>query len=73
MLSLDSTHVEVVLSSVIRYTELKSLFFNELFPALRSIERSCILAVDQRYADCDDEVHLTPSSEVAVIPPLSGG
>uniref|UniRef100_A0A1I7XB78 Tyrosine-protein kinase n=1 Tax=Heterorhabditis bacteriophora TaxID=37862 RepID=A0A1I7XB78_HETBA len=68
---MECEETKVTLPVSLPYKALKSLFFDELFEELSCISSSCILAVDQRYANGDDEVHLTPSSEVAVIPPLS--
>lgn len=45
-----------------------------MFPQLLPISQTCVLAVNQTY--CQDKaelLHLTEQTEVAVIPPLSGG
>jgi molybdopterin converting factor subunit 1 len=41
------------------------------FPALRNILRHTMWAVDGQYAA--DNVKLTETSEIAIIPPVSGG
>jgi molybdopterin converting factor small subunit len=41
------------------------------FPALRSVLRHALWAVDAAYAD--DETSVDEDSDVAVIPPVSGG
>jgi len=44
------------------------------FPSLQSIEDTCILAIDKVYCtNADEEIELREGSEIAVIPPLSGG
>ncbi|CAD6188618.1 unnamed protein product [Caenorhabditis auriculariae] len=35
----------------VKYEKLKELIFQEVVPELQSIEKACILAVDQRYVD----------------------
>ncbi|CAI2348882.1 unnamed protein product [Caenorhabditis sp. 36 PRJEB53466] len=45
----------------------------EKFPTLTKIEKVMMLAVDQEYANPEDPIQLERFSEIAVIPPLSGG
>ncbi|GMR42449.1 hypothetical protein PMAYCL1PPCAC_12644, partial [Pristionchus mayeri] len=59
--------------SFLSYQELKNLLFRELYIDLGSIESACILAVDHTYLSDHSTVSLRPYSEVAIIPPLSGG
>ncbi|KHJ87217.1 ThiS family protein [Oesophagostomum dentatum] len=61
------------LPRVLPYAKLKELIFTKLFDVLDCISASCVLAVDLRYANKDEIIKLNPSSEIAVIPPLSGG
>ncbi|WKX98885.1 hypothetical protein Q1695_014061 [Nippostrongylus brasiliensis] len=61
------------LPTVLPYSKLKHIIFSEMFPAISCISSSCVLAVDLKYANNGDVVKLNRSSEVAVIPPLSGG
>ncbi|KAK6740064.1 hypothetical protein RB195_008501 [Necator americanus] len=63
------THLPRVLS----YAMLEELIFIKFFSALDCISKSCVLAVDLKYVNKDEVVKLNPSSEIAVIPPLSGG
>ncbi len=44
---------------------------SEQFPALTPVLQHCRLAIDERYAPHDAIV--SPHSEVALIPPVSGG
>ncbi|PIC39357.1 hypothetical protein B9Z55_011072 [Caenorhabditis nigoni] len=43
------------------------------YPALSKIEKVMMLAVDQEYANPGDRFELERFTEIAVIPPLSGG
>ncbi|VDM79768.1 unnamed protein product [Strongylus vulgaris] len=61
------------LPRVLPYEKLKEMIFTQLFEALNCISASCVLAVDLKYANKDEIVKLNPLSEIAVIPPLSGG
>jgi len=45
----------------------------ERFPQLVVIEKNFILALDQEYLDENATVQIRNESELAVIPPLSGG
>ncbi|TKR78257.1 hypothetical protein L596_019094 [Steinernema carpocapsae] len=68
-----SDQATVTLDSVISYSDLKKTIF-ESIEGLAPIKSSCMLAVEQNYLTHDDlEIHLRPTSELAVIPPLSGG
>ncbi|CAJ0957819.1 unnamed protein product, partial [Mesorhabditis belari] len=55
------------------YQRLFKMIFEERFPELKEIASSCMLAVDQHFCRPDSKVELYPNSEIAVIPPLSGG
>ncbi|KAJ1357381.1 hypothetical protein KIN20_015517 [Parelaphostrongylus tenuis] len=55
------------------YHRLKELIFEEIFKDLNAISSSCVLAVDQKYVNDNKMVKLNEFSEVAIIPPLSGG
>ncbi|KAF7630805.1 hypothetical protein Mgra_00008905 [Meloidogyne graminicola] len=59
----------------IKIKELYSLIFEQHCPLLLPIKNSCILAVDQTYLDIsnDEEIILHGHSEIAIIPPISGG
>ncbi|KAK0429412.1 hypothetical protein QR680_011366 [Steinernema hermaphroditum] len=66
---------EVVVSipKKISYSSLKELIFKSI-GGLESIFSSCMLALNQAYLNSDDEqIDLDSTSELAVIPPLSGG
>uniref|UniRef100_A0A1I8AXL0 Molybdopterin synthase sulfur carrier subunit n=1 Tax=Steinernema glaseri TaxID=37863 RepID=A0A1I8AXL0_9BILA len=58
----------VTVPRILSYSQLKQLVF-------QPIMASSMLAVDQSYVDGDDGriIELKASSELAVIPPLSGG
>jgi molybdenum cofactor cytidylyltransferase len=43
----------------------------ETLPELAPLASSLMIAVDSEYAG--DDLHISPGSEVAVIPPVSGG
>ncbi|KAK0415491.1 hypothetical protein QR680_011971 [Steinernema hermaphroditum] len=65
--------VEVTVPSSLSYPTLKSLIFKSI-GGLDSIFSSCMLAHNQTYLSHDDEqIHLSSTSELAIIPPLSGG
>ncbi|KJH44927.1 putative molybdopterin converting factor, subunit 1 [Dictyocaulus viviparus] len=61
------------LPRVIAYDTLKDMIFGELFKPLNAISSTCVLAIDHKYANNKEIVNLYQRSEVAVIPPLSGG
>ena len=61
---------EVSLSeSIQNVAELKSLLFNR-YPKLKDLN-SLLIAVNQKYAS--DEIVVTETDEIAIIPPVSGG
>lgn len=43
------------------------------FPILEPLASSIVLAIDQEYIQPEDLLTITSETEVAVIPPLSGG
>lgn len=43
------------------------------YPALESVMRSCVFAVNQEYVPQSQALALQQNDEVAIIPPLSGG
>lgn len=45
----------------------------QVYPALDSVLRSCVFAVNQEYVPQSQALALQPNDEVAIIPPLSGG
>ncbi|PAV64356.1 hypothetical protein WR25_20488 [Diploscapter pachys] len=69
----ECEETKVMLPSQIQYSALKQLLFQKFFADLESIAQSCIIAVDQSYVQMEELLHLTPSTEIAIIPPLSGG
>eukprot|EP00054_Salpingoeca_dolichothecata_P018733 m.115487 g.115487 ORF g.115487 m.115487 type:complete len:85 (-) comp22987_c0_seq2:884-1138(-) len=52
--------------------ELLSVICDQV-PGLSKLRDSLVLAVNQEYVDKDTQLHLTETSEIAVIPPISGG
>ncbi|CAL2038400.1 hypothetical protein CAEBREN_02500 [Caenorhabditis brenneri] len=54
------------------YDEIKKTVL-EKYPSLSKIESVMMLAVDQEYANPGDRFELERFTEIAVIPPLSGG
>ena len=42
-------------------------------PALGSVMKSCVLALNQEYISREELRMLTDGDEIAIIPPLSGG
>ncbi|CCD72862.1 Molybdopterin synthase sulfur carrier subunit [Caenorhabditis elegans] len=54
------------------YEEIRKTIL-ENYPALQKIEKVMMLAVDQEYANPGDRFELVRFTEIAVIPPLSGG
>lgn len=45
----------------------------QCYPALESVMRSCVFAVNQEYVPRSQALPLKPNDEIAIIPPLSGG
>lgn len=43
------------------------------YPSLEPLTSSIVLAVDQEYVQPEDLLIITSSTEIAIIPPLSGG
>ena len=43
------------------------------FPAMQAVLKTCVLAINQEYAEQGDDQELADGDEVAIIPPLSGG
>ena len=58
-----------VADSVQNVGELKTLLLNR-YPKLKELN-SLLIAVNQKYAS--DEIPLTETDEIAIIPPVSGG
>ena len=42
-------------------------------PALESVLKACVLALNHEYIEADRNVEVKDGDELAVIPPLSGG
>jgi molybdopterin converting factor small subunit len=42
-------------------------------PSLKEISSNCVLAFDKQYRHNDERLYLDSSSEIALIPPISGG
>uniref|UniRef100_A0A914R0H6 Molybdopterin synthase sulfur carrier subunit n=1 Tax=Panagrolaimus davidi TaxID=227884 RepID=A0A914R0H6_9BILA len=42
-------------------------------PSLKQISSNCVLAVGQQYRHHDENLYLDTSTEIALIPPISGG
>jgi molybdopterin converting factor small subunit len=64
----DELPVDVASPATLRDIRLAAL---DACPALSAILPHCLWAVDARYASEDHTV--TPDSEIALIPPVSGG
>lgn len=62
--------VNLPIDQSITVNELRSRIIDQ-FPEVRHIVDTCMVAVNQEYADND--VRITVDDEVALIPPLSGG
>jgi len=62
--------VEFELEEGITTTQFEKILLTT-FPRLNKIIETCILAVNQEYAE--EPVQLKPNDEIAVIPPISGG
>ncbi|CAD5206434.1 unnamed protein product [Bursaphelenchus okinawaensis] len=56
----------------IRYETLLSNVFDSL-PELNTIRENCVIAVDQKYGSTNEWFHIKDNTEIAIIPPLSGG
>uniref|UniRef100_A0A915BTP8 Molybdopterin synthase sulfur carrier subunit n=1 Tax=Parascaris univalens TaxID=6257 RepID=A0A915BTP8_PARUN len=69
-----ATEKELVVPTEVSRTRLCEIIFDETLKELSCIRDSCLLAVNQEYVNDDDAlISITPNSEIAVIPPLSGG
>ena len=71
----NSTHLSIKkTSSKLTGKQLLELLL-ENFPSLKDISQNIVLAVNQEYLVPDSQsfVELSSNSEIAVIPPLSGG
>ncbi|CAI5446688.1 unnamed protein product [Caenorhabditis angaria] len=53
--------------------EIAKMRIFEKFKNLRKIENICILAVDEKYSSPGEMLKLHQFSEIAIIPPISGG
>nr|CAD2154776.1 unnamed protein product [Meloidogyne enterolobii] len=60
---------------IITVKDLYTIIFEKICPPLLSIKNSCILAVDHKYLNIcnEEEIVLNENSEIAIIPPISGG
>uniref|UniRef100_A0A0M3ICM8 Molybdopterin synthase sulfur carrier subunit n=1 Tax=Ascaris lumbricoides TaxID=6252 RepID=A0A0M3ICM8_ASCLU len=67
------TEKELVVPTEVSTTRLCEIIFDETLKELSCIRDSCLLAVNQEYVNDDAFISITPNSEIAVIPPLSGG
>uniref|UniRef100_A0AC34QPW5 Molybdopterin synthase sulfur carrier subunit n=1 Tax=Panagrolaimus sp. JU765 TaxID=591449 RepID=A0AC34QPW5_9BILA len=45
----------------------------EQYPVLKPLASHCVLAVGQQYRHHDERIFLESSTEIALIPPISGG
>ena len=68
----SSSSLPVFQSSNITWNELLVLIL-EKFPQLNNISKNLVLAINQQYIDPQQVLELDRNSEIAVIPPLSGG
>jgi molybdenum cofactor cytidylyltransferase len=62
--------IEIELPPESRVVDLRAAL-REHFPELRGLLASALIAVDEEYAN--DDVALSPSARIALIPPVSGG
>ncbi|KAL7077145.1 hypothetical protein ACQ4LE_003624 [Meloidogyne hapla] len=60
---------------IIKIHELYTIVFEQTCPLLLPVKNSCILAVDHEYFNTNEneEIILNESSEIAIVPPISGG
>lgn len=69
----DSSSIELELPDEANIKTLTAALVNE-YPALSSVMKTAMLAVNRKFVDDGDEdVVLTSKDEIAVIPPVSGG
>lgn len=45
----------------------------EIYPVLQNISHSLVVAVNEAYVELEQLLEITSSSQIAIIPPLSGG
>jgi molybdopterin converting factor subunit 1 len=67
----DRTEVELTNGSIGSDDLLRLL--TERHPALQSVLKACVMAVNQEYLEMDAVHQIKDGDEVAIIPPLSGG
>ncbi|KHN83091.1 Molybdopterin synthase sulfur carrier subunit [Toxocara canis] len=69
----DATERELVVPTEVSRARLCEIIFDETLKELACIRHCCLLAVNQEYVNDDGYISISPGSEIAVIPPLSGG
>ncbi|KAL3069234.1 hypothetical protein niasHT_034464 [Heterodera trifolii] len=77
----ECQEIRQILPKSLTSTELYNHIFEKIFPALMPIRNSCILAVNHRYCfegrdalgGTENRIDLEENSEIAIIPPISGG
>ncbi|CAD5209223.1 unnamed protein product [Bursaphelenchus xylophilus] len=68
----ESREITVEVPETILYGELFEKIF-EVEPSLNPIKSTCVIAIDQKYGGKEEQITITNRTEIAVIPPLSGG
>ncbi|VDM98967.1 unnamed protein product [Thelazia callipaeda] len=64
----------VDMPKTLSYQSLKELIFREILAELLPLEKCCILALNYEHIwDHDTVLNIRANSEIAVIPPVSGG
>ncbi|KAK6101543.1 ThiS family protein [Brugia pahangi] len=72
LVNLSERNVNV--PNMLNCRQLRQLIFHEIFKDLSPIEDCCILALNQEYVDDHNGTFtIAAHSEIAVIPPISGG
>lgn len=69
----DSSSVELELPDGEATTKTLTAALVSEYPALSSVMRTAMLAVNRKYVDGDEDLAVSSKDEIAVIPPVSGG
>ncbi|VDK53529.1 unnamed protein product [Anisakis simplex] len=67
------SEMQLDLPTTMTKKRLYEIIFDETLKELACLRESCLLAVNQEYLNDEGTIPIQSNSEIAVIPPLSGG